>query len=51
VATYLLEIEWRPAPVLLTAGVVLTAALVASVGVIASSDVLRRKPLGALRAE
>ena len=51
VARYLLDIAWRPAPLLLTAGVALTTLLVAVVGVAASSDVLRRKPLGALRAD
>ncbi len=51
VATYLLDIVWRPAPGLLALGIVLTATLVAVVGVAASVDVLRKKPLGALRAE
>jgi putative ABC transport system permease protein len=51
VTRFLLEIVWRPAPGLLSVGVVLTAVLVAVVGLIASVDVLRRKPLGALRAE
>jgi len=51
VTKYLLEIAWRPQPLLLSAGVVLTALLVGMVGVVASSDVLRRKPLGALRSE
>ena len=51
VAKYLLDIEWRPAPLVLAAGVALTTLLVAAVGVVASSDVLRRKPLGALRAD
>jgi putative ABC transport system permease protein len=51
VTTYLLDISWRPAPGLLGVGVVLTAVLVAAVGVAASVDVLRKKPLGALRAE
>jgi putative ABC transport system permease protein len=51
VATYLLEIDWRPEPVLLTAGIFATSALVGTVGVIASLDVLRRKPLATLRAE
>jgi putative ABC transport system permease protein len=51
VAKYLLDIAWRPAPLLLGSGVLLTTLLVAAVGVIASSDVLRKKPLGALRAE
>ena len=48
---YLLDIAWKPAPVLLVAGALLTMALVAVVGVIASADVLRKKPLGTLRAE
>ena len=51
VTKYLLDIAWRPAPLLLSMGVVLTALLVAVVGVAASIDVLRKKPLGALRAE
>jgi putative ABC transport system permease protein len=51
VTRYLMEIDWRPAPVLLTAGVVLTMLLVAVIGVVASIDVLRRKPLATLRAE
>jgi putative ABC transport system permease protein len=51
VTKYLLDIAWRPAPLLLGSGVVLTTLLVAVVGVVASTDVLRKKPLGALRAE
>ena len=51
VAKYLLEIEWRPAPAVLTIGIFLTAILVGLVGVAASVDVLRRKPLATLRAE
>jgi putative ABC transport system permease protein len=51
VTTYLFKIAWRPQPVLLLTGALLTAALVAIVGLIASSEVLRQKPLGALRAE
>jgi putative ABC transport system permease protein len=51
VTKYLLDIAWRPAPGLMAVGVVLTALLVATVGVSASIDVLRKKPLGALRAE
>jgi putative ABC transport system permease protein len=50
-ATYLLEIEWRPAPAALTAGAFGTAALVALVGLAASLDILIRKPLGTLRSE
>jgi putative ABC transport system permease protein len=51
VARFLLNIAWRPQPLLLLAGTVLTMLLVAVVGVLASADVLRQKPLGALRAE
>ena len=51
VARYLLDIVWRPEPVLLAAGALLTMALVGVVGVLASAEVLRQKPLGALRAE
>lgn len=51
VARYLLDIAWRPQPVLLAAGALLTMVLVAVVGVLASAEVLRQKPLGALRAE
>ena len=51
VARFLLNIAWRPQPLLLLAGTVFTMLLVAVVGVIASAEVLRQKPLGALRAE
>jgi putative ABC transport system permease protein len=51
VCRFVFEIDWRPAPGLLTAGAVVTTALVAVIGVIASADVLRKKPLAALRAE
>jgi putative ABC transport system permease protein len=51
VARFLLNMAWRPQPVLLLTGTVLTMLLVAAVGVLASAEVLRQKPLGALRAE
>jgi putative ABC transport system permease protein len=51
VCRFVFEIDWRPAPGLLTVGAVVTTALVAVIGVIASADVLRKKPLAALRAE
>ncbi len=51
VTKYLLDIAWKPEPVLLVVGALLTMALVTVVGVIASAEVLRQKPLGALRAE
>jgi len=47
----LLDIPWEPLPLVSVVGVGLTALLVAIVGVVASADVLRRKPLGTLRAE
>jgi putative ABC transport system permease protein len=51
VTRHLFDIPWQPAPLLLATGTVLTAALVGTIGVVASLDVLRRKPLGTLRAE
>ena len=48
---HLLEISWDPAPLVNLGGMLLTALVVGSVGVGASLDVLRRKPLGTLRAE
>jgi len=51
VCRYVFDIEWAPAPILLTLGAVVTAALVGIIGVVASVDVLRRKPLATLRAE
>jgi putative ABC transport system permease protein len=50
-ARYLFEIEWRPAPMLLTGGILLTAVAVSIVGLVASADVLIRKPLRTLRGE
>jgi putative ABC transport system permease protein len=51
VTRHVLDIPWRPQPLLLTAGALLATALVGAVGVVASVDVLRRKPLATLRAE
>jgi putative ABC transport system permease protein len=51
VARHVLDIPWRPAPGLLSAGAVLTMLLVTTIGVLASADVLRKKPLATLRAE
>ena len=51
VSRYALDISWRFAPGLTLAGIVVTAMLVAAIGVMSSLDVLRRKPLGTLRAE
>jgi len=51
VTRHVFDIPWRPAPGLLGAGAVLTMLLVGTIGVLASADVLRKKPLGILRAE
>ena len=48
---YVLDIPWRPAPGLAAIGAVVTTILVGIVGVSSSYDVLRKKPLGTLRAE
>jgi putative ABC transport system permease protein len=50
-ARYLFDMPWLPSPAINAAGLTLTAALVCGVGVATSLDVLRRKPLGTLRAE
>ena len=50
-STQVLHISWRAAPLEHVGGAVLTAFVVAVIGVGASVDVLRRKPLGTLRAE
>jgi putative ABC transport system permease protein len=51
VARHVFNIPWRPVPLVLTAGALLTMLLVGTVGVLASAEVLRKKPLGTLRAE
>ncbi len=51
VSRHVLDIPWRPAPWLAAAGALVTTALVGVVGVVSSYDVLRKKPLGTLRAE
>ncbi len=51
VSRYGVRMPWLPAPIDHVAAVVLAAALVAAVGMLASADVVRRKPLGTLRAE
>jgi putative ABC transport system permease protein len=51
VSRHVLDIPWRSNPLLATIGAVITAILVGTVGVAASYDVLRKKPLGTLRAE
>jgi putative ABC transport system permease protein len=51
VSRHVLDIPWRPAPGLAAVGAAITMALVGIVGVTSSYDVLRKKPLGTLRAE
>jgi putative ABC transport system permease protein len=51
VSRHLFDIPWHPAPGLAALGAVVTTLLVGIVGVTSSYDVLRRKPLGTLRAE
>ncbi len=48
---FLLEINWTPAPWINVGGLIMTALVVGVVGVASSLDVLRKKPLGTLRAE
>jgi putative ABC transport system permease protein len=51
VSRHVLDIPWRPAPGLAALGALATMMLVGIVGVTSSYDVLRKKPLGTLRAE
>ena len=51
VSRHVFDIPWRPAPGLAALGALVTTLLVGIVGVTSSYEVLRRKPLGTLRAE
>jgi putative ABC transport system permease protein len=51
VARYALDLAWEATPGITVVGIVATAVLVAVIGVLASLDVLRHRPLSALRAE
>ena len=51
VARYALDLTWHATPTITIVGISATAVCVAAIGVLASLDVLRRKPLGTLRAE
>ena len=51
VSRYVFDIPWRPAPGIAALGAAVTMLLVGIVGVTSSYDVLRKKPLGTLRAE
>jgi putative ABC transport system permease protein len=51
ISRYVLDIPWRPTLHENVIGTVATSLLITIIGVAASADVLRRKPLAALRAE
>ena len=51
ISRFVFEIPWKPAPGIASAGALVTMLLVGIVGVASSLDVLRKKPLGTLRAE
>jgi putative ABC transport system permease protein len=51
VATFALDLNWAPTPLITLSGIATTAVFVAAIGVLASLDVLRHKPLATLRAE
>lgn len=51
VSHYLFDMPWRPAPGTVLLGIVFTSLLVGAVGILASLDVVRKRPLGVLRAE
>jgi putative ABC transport system permease protein len=51
VSRFALDVAWHPHPLYVMAGLGGSVVLVAGVGLAASVDVLRRKPLGTLRAE
>jgi putative ABC transport system permease protein len=51
ISRYVLDIPWRPALHENLIGTIFTSLLIMTIGVAASADVLKRKPLAALRAE
>jgi putative ABC transport system permease protein len=51
VSRHALDIRWSAFPWITVGGIVITTLLVATVGLLASADILRRRPLAALRAE
>jgi putative ABC transport system permease protein len=51
VSRFALDIPWRPVLRENIAATIVTSLLIMTIGVVASADVLRRKPLAALRAE
>ncbi len=51
VARYALDLAWEATPGITVVGIAATSVLVAVIGVLASLDVLRHRPLSALRAE
>ena len=51
VTRYTFKIAWSPFPSITLIGLAVTTMLVLVVGLLASADILRRRPLGTLRAE
>jgi putative ABC transport system permease protein len=51
ISRHALDIRWSLHPGITVAGVAITAAIVCAVGLLSSADILRRRPLGTLRAE
>ena len=51
IARYALDLPWEATPGITVVGIATTSVLVAVIGVLASLDVLRHRPLSALRAE
>jgi len=51
ISRFVFDIPWHPAPGIAALGALVTMLLVGIVGVSSSYDVLRKKPLGTLRAE
>jgi putative ABC transport system permease protein len=51
VSRYVFDIAWAPNPAITLAGMAVTTVVVSAVGLLASADILRRRPLGTLRAE
>jgi putative ABC transport system permease protein len=51
VTSRVLTLGWAPDAQLTGAGIVTTAVLVTAVGLLANADILRRRPLAALRSE
>jgi putative ABC transport system permease protein len=51
ISRHALDIAWSPQLAISVVGLVVTALVVCAVGLLSSADILRRRPLGTLRAE